>query len=136
MRKKALSALLEEISQLKTKDEKIAALKQNDNSTIRLVLQGMYDPRVEWLLPEGVPPYKPNLDSGSEGFLLHESRKLYLFVKGGNDGVHQIKREKLFIDILEFVHPDDAKLLLQMKEKKPIKGITKEIIGAAYPELF
>ena len=48
-----------------------------------------------------------------------------------------LKRENLFIGILEAVHPDDAKLLLAMKEKKlPYSGLTPKIINEAFPELI
>jgi hypothetical protein len=70
--------------------------------------------------------------------MLHsEARKLYLFLDGVNPDMRSVKRESLFIDILQSVDPEDADLLVAMKEKtSPYKGLTKEIVYAAFPELF
>ena len=47
------------------------------------------------------------------------------------------QREKIFLDILESVHPGDAELLVQMINKKlEVKGITKKLVQEAYPNLI
>ena len=48
-----------------------------------------------------------------------------------------VKRESMFISLLEAIHPADAELVLNMIEKKPpCKGLTKKIIEEAYPGLL
>jgi hypothetical protein len=132
-----VAEFLEKVSKLKKKDEKINLLKANDSFVIRTILQGAFDPRIKWLLPEGEPPYKPNELVDQENVLIHDARKLIHFVEGGSPGLKQIKREALFIEMLETVTPSDAKLLVAIKEKKlPWKGITPDIVKEAFPGLL
>jgi len=59
-----------------------------------------------------------------------------LFIEPVNTNVHQIKRESLFIDLLESIHPEEAKLVCSVKDKKiPYKGITKKLVKEALPNL-
>lgn len=135
-RKLAISQIIENASTLKTAQEKVAYLRQNDSSALRMVLQYAMDNRVKWALPEGVPPYKPNPNIDQEGMLYSEARRLYLFIEGGNPNLTKLKREMLFIDLIQSVHPKDAELLLSIKEKKlPHKGLTKKIVNEAFPGL-
>jgi len=92
------------------------------------------------LLPEGNPPYKevgPDVDA--QGRLVQELRKLYLFIEGDTDtqkNLKQVRREQLFIEMLESVDPGDAKVLLGMKDGKlPFKSITKKLVAEAFPNL-
>jgi hypothetical protein len=132
-----VAEFLEKVSKLKKKDEKIAALRHNDSFVIRTVLQGAFDPRIVWLLPEGEPPYKPNDLVDQENVLIRDSRKLVYFVEGGYPNLKQVKREQLFIEMLETVTPLDAKMLCAVKEKKlPWKGITADIVKEAFPGML
>ena len=132
-----VAEFLEKVSKLKKKEEKVAALKHNDSFVLRTILQGALDPRIKWALPEGDPPYKPNDLVDQENVLIHDARKLVHFVEGGNPGLNQIKREAMFIEMLETVTPADAKLLCSIKSKKlPYKGITSEIVKEAFPGLL
>lgn len=138
MSKRSISWILDFTNKLPNDKERLACLKQNDTPAMRLVLQSALDSRVEWLLPEGDPPYTPNtLDQNTEARLYTESRKLYLFVKGGNDNLNQVKRETLFIELLQSIDPEDAKLLLACKDKKlPYKNITKKLVQKAFPDFI
>ena len=129
-----VAEFLEKVSKLKKKEEKIAALKANDSFVLRTILQGAFDPRIKWLLPEGEPPYKPNDLVDQENVLIKDARKLAYFVEGPYPGLKQIKREAMFIEMLETVAPADAKMLCAIKEKKlPWKGITVDIVNEAFP---
>jgi hypothetical protein len=129
-----VAEFLEKVSKLKKKEEKVAALRANDSYVIRTVLQGTFDPRIKWLLPEGEPPYKVNDLVDQENVFIRDARKLAYFVEGGHPGLKQLKREALFIEMLETIAPADAKMLCAMKEKKlPWKGITPEIVNEAFP---
>lgn len=87
---------------------------------------------IKWLLPEGEPPYKPAVHE-EWGILYQESRRMYLFLEGGHATLRQQQREKIFIEILESVHPDDAKLLLLLKDQKLPEGLDEKQVIKAFP---
>jgi hypothetical protein len=132
----SVAKVLAKINELKKKEERIEALKQNGNYTVRSILQGMFDDNVKFPLPEGAPPYKPN--QFDEPKAIHsEVSRFYLLAENGNPNLTKTKREQIFIQMLETVSADDAQLLVAMKDKKcPYKGITKEIVMAAFPGLL
>lgn len=133
--KKALSEILSETSKITKKKERIEYLRANTNNALNKIIQMTYDD-TEFDLPEGTPPYKPS-EFDEPGNLYGEIRRLYLFTKDGNPNINNLKRESLFIQMLEFVNADDAKLLIGMKDKKlPYKGLTKLFVQEALPELF
>jgi len=132
-----ISEFLHNVSKFKSREDKIRVLRENDHFVIKTILQGAFDPRIKWLLPEGDPPYKPNDLVDQENVLIHDARKLVHFVEGGNPGLKQLKREAMFVEMLETVTPSDAKLLCAIKDKKlPWKGITADIVAEAYPGLI
>lgn len=136
MARMSISEILRRCSEFKKKEERVEALRQNCNEACKIVLQYMFHPDVKFALPEGKPPFK--YSQFEEHNMLHtEARKLYLFLEGVNPEMKPAKRESLFLQILESVTPDDADLLLSMKDKKsPYKGLTKEVAVAAFPEIF
>ena len=69
--------------------------------------------------------------------LRKEWTKLYNFVKGGNDALNSLRRETMFIQILEGLHPLDAEILCLVKDKKLYDKykITKENVAEAYPDI-
>lgn len=132
-----MAEFLEKVSKLKKRDEKIAALKANNSFELRTVLQGALDPRVEWLLPEGQPPFRPNDLPDQEAVFLRELKKLTYYVKNGAPVRNQGQREMMFIQLLENVAPQDALLLCAMKDKKlPYKGIDAQLVREAFPDLL
>lgn len=132
----SVSNFLEQVNALSKKEERIEALRVNGHIAVKTVLKYMFDPNIKFLLPEGDPPYRASQFDEPKA-LMQEINRFYLFVEGGNPNLKPIRREQIFIQILEIVSAGDAKLLLSMKNKKsPYKGITKEIVQAAYPELF
>lgn len=131
-----MAEFLEKVSKLKKKEEKVEALRYNDSFELRTTLQGAFDPRVVWALPKGEPPYTPNKLKDQEHMYLRETRKLMYFVEGGSN-LKPMKREMMFVELLENVAPEDAKMLCAMKEKKlPWKGITVDIVREAFPDLL
>ena len=118
------------------KAERAVALRANDYPAVRAVLVHMFHPDIKFLLPEGEPPYKKN-QFEDPGRLYTEFRKFYLFCEGGHSDLPQWKREQLFVTLLESVDPDEAVLLLAMKEKKsPFKNITPALVKEAFPGLL
>jgi len=131
-----IAEFLEKVSKLKKREEKIEALKFNDSFQIRTILQGAFDPRIKWALPEGIPPYTPSTLVDQENVLISDCRKLVYFIEGGAN-LKPLKRETMFIELLEAVAPADAKLLCSIKDKKlPWKGITADIVREAFPGLL
>lgn len=128
---------LEKVSKLKNAKLKAEAIKANDTTAIRMILQAAFDPKVEWLLPPGTPPYKPNDLHDQEHILIRESRKIPYFIKGFGDHLSPHKREMMFVEMLEMVDPKDAELLCAIKDKKlPFEGITKQIVEEGLPGLI
>jgi hypothetical protein len=132
----SVAKLLLQIAELKSKEDRIEALKVNGHPVLKNILKYTFDPNVKFLLPEGNPPYKENIYDEPKA-LLAEANKIYLFIEGGNPNLKPLRREQLFIQLLEAVSKEDAKLLLAMKDKKGIhKNINKDIVEKAFPELF
>lgn len=125
---------LETISKLTTEAEIIQGLR-NGIPVIRLLLKYAFHPNINFVLPEGAPPYKPCEFLNQEGRLLAEARKLYLFVEGGNPNLNKVKRESLFIQLLESIDKDDAVLLCAIKDKGlPFKSISYDVVKKAFPD--
>ena len=113
-------------------------LQQHDSTALRVILQYALDPRIEWLLPQGVPPYKPCEHLDQHGNIYREIRKLHNFIKGGgHPDMKPLKRETLFVQFIEGLDPEEAKLICSIKDKKiPYKGINVKVINAAFPGLI
>jgi hypothetical protein len=132
---RSLSEVLENISNAPKKD-RVQLLRNTDHIALRIILQYAFHPRIVWMLPPGRPPFTPNPYPDQESVLLQNARKLYLYVEGGNPNLTKVKREHLFVTLLEAVAPNDAELLIAIKDKKlPWKGITKDMVEEAFPDL-
>jgi hypothetical protein len=132
-----IAEILESIGKMKKNEDKITALKKNDSLPFRIILQSVFDPAVSWALPTGNPPYKPNELVDQQNVLIRDARKIVYFIKGFHPNLTQVKREAMFIEMLETVDPKDAALLCAIKEKKlPFKGITMMHVVEAYPGLI
>ena len=129
--------ILEQAAEQKSAADKIAILQQHQGAALYTILKYAYDPSIVWDLPEGKPPYKPCPFPAQEMRLFAEIRRLYLFIKGGNPNLTKLRRESLFIELLESVHPSDAEILVCIKDKKlPYKGITAKLVKEAFPGLI
>jgi hypothetical protein len=133
----SISEILDLVSKAPNRTDRVELLRKHDNGALRTILKYALDPNIKFVLPEGEPPYKPCAYVGQETMLYREARKLYLFIEGGNDNLNPIRRETLFIQLLESIDPKDAKLLLAMKDKKmPYKGINMNVVNDAFPGMF
>jgi hypothetical protein len=72
----SIAEFLEKVGKLKKTQEKIDALAFNDSFPLRVILQAAFDPKVEFLLPAGEPPYKPNDLVDQENVLVREARMI------------------------------------------------------------
>lgn len=133
-----ISEVLQKAHNAKTKAEKIAILKENDSQALRSIFIINYDESVICLLPEGAPPYTPNeAPAGTEHTKLeHEARLLFHFFKGGSN-IPALKRETMFVQMLEGLHPDEAKVVIAAKDKKLNKRykVTKACVSEAFPTI-
>ncbi len=66
-----------------------------------------------------------------------ESKNFYHFIKGGNDGMNGMRRESMFINLLQGLHPLEAEIICLVKDKKLSDKykITKENVAEAYPDI-
>ena len=133
------SEILQAVSSAKTKASKIKILQEHRSPALVSIFVWNFDPSIESALPEGEVPYTPNdsptVDSQSK--LASQYRTLYNYVKGGNDGLKRTRRESLFIELLESLHPDEAELVCLVKDKDLGKKyrITHNVVKEAYPDV-
>ena len=134
-----LSEVLQKVSNAKTKAQKIKLLHEHNTPALRSILIVNFDESVVSMLPSGEVPYNENdAPAGTEHTKLeHEYRKLYLFFKGGSTSLQQSKRESLFIQMLEGLHKDEAKVLCLAKDKNLGKKykLTKTCVQEAFPQI-
>jgi len=130
--------LLKHVSELPAKD-RAPALKAISNliPTLKTILLYTYHKNVKLELPEGTPPYRQMETPENMGHnrLPKEMRKFQYFLP--NNGLNAMKRERIFIEMLESLDPEEAKLVLMIKDKKiTYKGITRKLVEEALPDLF
>jgi hypothetical protein len=130
--------IIEKARKSKTRKEKIEVLQKHECWALKDILRGTYDEIVVWNLPPGTPPYEPAKEESVPSTLHRQHKKIANFVKGlAGDKISGVKRERLFIDMLEVIHPADAELLINMKDKENIGGgITKKLVQEAFPKLI
>ena len=131
------SEILETVSKAKTKAKKIELLRSENTNALRMVLKSSFDPNIVWLLPEGEVPFIPNDAPEGEGHtaLSQEAKRLYHFIRGGNNSLSRTKREMLFVQILEGLHQKEAELLVAAKDKKlhqKYKGLSSNVVKEAF----
>jgi len=132
-----LYEVIEKVKAIKTKEEKINFLRQNETWALKDILKGSYDPTIEWLIPKGPPPFEVNLPQSTPTTLLKQNTQFRYFVKGGpGQKMMKAKREQIYLALLEGIHPKDAELVISMISKKSVKGIPKKIAKEAFPGLI
>ena len=134
---RSFAEILTQVSKIKTKKEKVQFLRQYQTDALRMICKASFDPKIEWVLPDGDVPYRENdAPEGTEHTQLHqEVRKLYHFIKGGNPALKQNKREMMFVQMLEGLHKDEAVLLIAAKDKKlhrQYKGLSDNVVKEAF----
>lgn len=136
--KESIHELFGRINGIADETERMNALRaQGRNERIFDVLHYGLSPNIEFLVPAGDPPYRVNEDHvNSHPNFWNDVRRLYLFVKGGKD-LQDARRQSLFIQMLEFIHPKDAELLLRIKDRNwPYENISAEFVEKTFPGLL
>ena len=147
--------------------KKVEVLKKYEHPSLKALFIWNFDESIISVLPPGEVPYaatsEQNYFSGTlsekindavnkmselgsnslgsqdqgRSSIRKEYQKFYNFVKGGNDSLSSLRRESMFINILQGLHPLEAEILILVKDKKLEEKykITKQIISEAYPDI-
>jgi hypothetical protein len=132
--------IFELASEQKTKAKRVAILKEYRDDSVTAVLIWNYDVKVVSAVPEGVVPFKQNdVPVGTDHTSLRrEWKNLYHFIKGGNDSLSAIRRETMFIQLLEGLHPKEAEIICYVKDKdlnSIYPKITLDVVKEAFPDI-
>ena len=130
--------VLQKVSNAKTKKEKIKLMQDYNTNALRMLFIINFDESIVSMLPPGNVPYTPNeAPEGTEHTILEkEARLLHHFFKGGSN-VSQVKREQMFVQMLEGLNSGEAEALILAKDKKIGKRwkITKATVTEAFPSI-
>ena len=129
---------LDLVGKAKTREEKRQVLTDRDNFATRALLQLNYHPDVKWHLPPGKPPYTPGQVADSTPNSLHfEVKKLDYYVDPSPHDLPMLRRESMFVELLERVDPNDAKLIIAIKDRKlSYKGLSYKLVKDTWPDLL
>ena len=160
--------VLDAASKQRSKAKKIEVLQRYKHPSLTTIFVWNFDSSIISLLPAGEVPYgntrednsmtgtlsdkindavgkmgemgSASLGSQDQGkaSIRAEYQKFYNFCKGGNPGLSSLRRETMFINILEGLHPLEAEILILVKDKRLEEkyNLTKEVISTAYPEII
>jgi hypothetical protein len=157
--------ILELISKQRSNAKKVEVLKTYEHDSLKTIFIWNFDQTVISLLPEGDVPYgnvedqtvysgtlsenlTKEIDGGESATaqdlngrgktsLRREYQSLYNFVQGGNGTLSTIRREMMFINLLQGLHPKEAEVLILTKDKKLTDKykISFENVKEAYPDI-
>ena len=157
--------ILDLATKQKSNAKKVEVLRTYDHDALRSVLKWNFDPGIISLLPVGEVPYGDpedqtmysgslsenlrmeaaggqsatgqDLDGRGRTSLRREYQNLYHYVKGGNDTLTSLRREMMFINLLEGLHPKESEVLILTKDKKLSDqyDITHDHVKEAYPDI-
>jgi hypothetical protein len=157
--------ILELASKQRTNAKKVEVLKTYEHDSLKTIFIWNFDESVISLLPEGDVPYadpkeqtvysgslSENLSREAAGgesatgqdlvargrtSLRREYQNLYHYVRGGNNTLTTVRREMMFINLLQGLHPKEAEVLILTKDKRLTDKykITFENVKEAYPDV-
>jgi len=135
-----LHEIFTQVGEAKTREEKVEVLRAYNELFVRDVLKGAYDDTIQFIIPKGAPPYTPAPERNPPTHLKRMTKQFKYFVAGGpGERLPKMKVESMFIKVIEAIHPDDAKLVIMMKDKElagVYKGLTKKLASEAFPGLI
>lgn len=135
-----LGDVLIRTQEYQTDAQKVIWLRHNASNALTYLLRVAFCKGVEWLIPPGLPVFKPwkgkRYSAPSE--LKRELRRLYLFLRGGNDAVKDLKRQKVFQELIEGLEQSELSILLAVKDHtlEADYGITADIVTLAFPGIL
>ncbi len=132
---------LEEVAKAKTRDQKREILKKRENLATKILLQLNYHPDAKWLLPPGAPPYEPAKQGDMTSNSFHyEVKKLDYYTDPSPHPLSELpmlRREAMFVGLLERLDPQDAEMMIAIKDKKlSYKGLTYKLVKDTWPDLL
>ena len=131
--------ILELASKQRSKAKKVEILQEYANPALKSLFIWNFDETVVSVVPAGEVPYNPNeVPVGTDHTSLRKEYKhLYNFVRGGNDSLTSLRRETMFIQMLEGLHPEESKILCLVKDKalQSKYKLTYEVVKEAYPDI-
>ena len=131
--------VLELVNKQRSRAKKVEVLKEYETDALKTIFIWNFDDTVVSMIPEGQVPYKENeVPVGTDHTSLRrEFKHLYNFVKGGNDSLSSLRRETMFIQILEGLHPEEAKILCLVKDKalQSKYKVSYDVVREAYPDI-
>lgn len=132
------SEVLDLFEKAKTKEEKVAVLKKHQTPVLQALMRLNFDKTVKMDLPEGEPPYRKDKDKPAgynESNLISEYRRFYIWLDP-KQNISKVRKEQLFIELLEGLHHSEAEVLVLAKDRKlhkKYKSLKVEIVKEAYP---
>jgi hypothetical protein len=150
--KTLISEVLQRVSNAKTKDEKVKILQEYKSPALTKILLCNFAKSIQFVFPDGKTPYTPaKRPVGIEHqILITEHRLLENFITKTINGkiyygcsgqekprIQQLKKEQLWIQLLEALHEEESAILDLVKDKKLTTKykITKQNVIEAFPEL-
>jgi hypothetical protein len=134
------SEIFEKFETLSTRAEKIEYLRKVANKPFIEFLTGAFNPNVQFDVD--IPNYRQSFDPAglSMTYLDSEMQRLYRFVVGHPRRAENLsakKKTELLLVVLESLHKDEAKLLVDLLTKKvKVKGLTPKLVHEAFPEIY
>ena len=132
--------ILDLVSEQRTKAKRVEILKEYRDDSLTAILIWNFDDRVQSAVPDGQVPYKENeVPVGTDHTSLRrEWKQLYHFIKGGNDTLSSLRRESMFIQLLEGLHPKEAEIICLVKDKEleeVYPKVTLDVVKEAFPDI-
>ena len=131
--------ILDLVGEQRTKAKRVEILKEYRDDSLTAILIWNFDERVQSAVPDGQVPYKENeVPVGTDHTSLRrEWKNLFHFIKGGNDELSSLRRETMFIQMLEGLHPEEAKIICLVKDKNLAEKykLTRELVAEAFPDI-
>jgi len=136
---RSIPLIFEDVAAAKSFADRQKVLLENESNPLKELLKYAFHPDIKFVLPPGAPPYKTigSPDEYNPTYLYPNIRKMYLFIEGGREGLTTLRREQLFVQILESLHPKEAAVLVQVKDKKlKYRGLTYKLIKETFSDIL
>ena len=131
--------ILELASKQRSKAKKVEILQEYANPALKSLFIWNFDETVISVVPAGDVPYNANeVPVGTDHTSLRKEYKhLFNFVKGGNDSLTSLRRETMFIQMLEGLHPKEAEIVCLTKDKRLTEEykLSYDVVKEAYPDI-
>ena len=136
---RSIPLIFEDVAAANSIKSRKKVLLENESKPLKEILKYAFHPDIKFALPPGKPPYKTigSPEEYNPTYLYPNIRKFYLYIEGGHDGLTQLRREQLFVQMLESLHPKEAEVVIQIKDKKlNYRGLTYKLVKTTFPEIL